>query len=112
MTTTEFRKTTYERAVAGYDDEFERRLLEAITRAIFETSLCSDAKVMALRTGETCEALVSCLLSFAAMSPQFDTPSELRKFTEIIAKRIRRDVAKARARGVFDQFGARRGGNA
>jgi hypothetical protein len=69
---------------------------------------------MALRTGETVEALIVCLISFAAMSPHFDTPSHLREFAETLAKRFRRDVAKARAEGFCSDFnhGARKGGNA
>jgi hypothetical protein len=33
------------------------------------------------------------------MSPHFDRPSHLREFAEGLAKRVRRDVAKARAEG-------------
>jgi hypothetical protein len=52
------------------------------------------------------------MISFAAMSPHFDTPSHLREFAETLAKRIRREVAKARAEGVFGHFGGRKGGTA
>jgi len=107
-------RTSYERATREYDENFKRDLISAITRTIFEASMVTDPelRVMAIRVGETCEALTSCLVSFAAMSPQFDVPSTLREFAESTAKRIRRDVAKARAEGVFDKLGARRGGNA
>jgi hypothetical protein len=40
------------------------------------------------------------------MCPALDTPSESRKAVEALAKRIRREVAQARARGVFDAIGA------
>jgi hypothetical protein len=111
---TEFPRTTYERATREYDETFKRDPVSAITTTIFEASMVTDPelRVLAVRVGETCEALLSCLISFAAMSPQFDTPSHLREFAESTAKRIRRDVAQARAKGVFDQFGAARGGNA
>ena len=36
-------RTSYTRATAGYDEQFERRLVEAITTAIFDASRCSDA---------------------------------------------------------------------
>jgi hypothetical protein len=112
--TAEFPRTTYERATREYDEKFKRDLISAITTAIFDASMCTDTelRVLALRVGETTEALLSVLISFAAISPQFDTPSHLREYAESIAKRVRRDVAQARARGVFDRFGAQRGGNA
>jgi len=114
MTTTEFR-TTFERASREYDEEFKRALVAEITSAICKASMVtdSDLRVIALRVGETCEALTTLLISFAAMSPHFDVPSHLREFAENTAKRIRRDVAKARAEGVWDHhFGARKGGSA
>ena len=107
--------TSFERATREYDEEFKRALISEIIAAITRTSICSDdtkPKIMAIRTGETCEALLSCLINFAAMSPHFDVPSHLREFAENTAKRIRRDVAKARAAGVFDRLGARKGGTA
>jgi hypothetical protein len=112
--TAEFPRTTWARAQAGYDDEFKRHLIAEIVNAIAKASLVTDANVMAIRTGETTEALTSCLISFAAMSPYFDTPSHLREFAEDIAKRIRREVAKARAEGIGTDFifGARKGGTA
>jgi hypothetical protein len=69
---------------------------------------------MAIRTGETLEALISCMISFVAMSPHFDTPSHLREFAEGLAKRVRREVAKARAGGFCEDFifGAQKGGSA
>ena len=36
-------QTTFARATLEYDKDHERALLEAITRAIFETSAVSDA---------------------------------------------------------------------
>jgi hypothetical protein len=109
-------RTTYERAVREYDEDFKRALITAIVHAVCEASLCTDPdlRVMAIRTGETCEALLSVLISFAAMSHYFDTPSHLREFAEGAAKRIRREVAKARAEGFCEDFifGARKGGNA
>jgi len=106
----EFPRTTSARGRAGYDDDF--RLVEEVLTAIANASLVTDAKVMALRVGETVEALPTVMISFAAMSPHFDTPSHLREFAENTAKRIRREVARARAEGVFDHFGARKGGTA
>jgi len=54
------------------------------------------------------------MISFAAMSPHFDTPSHLHEFAETTAKRICREVARARAEGFGEKFifGTRRGGAA
>jgi len=109
----EFPGTTYARATRENDEEFKRALISEIIAAIAKVSICSDEpKIMAIRTGETVEALLSRLISFAAMSPHFDVPSHLREFAENAAKRIRRDVARARAEGTFDSLGAAKGGRA
>jgi hypothetical protein len=39
-------RTTYARAAAGYDGGHESALVDAITRAIFEASFCTNANVM------------------------------------------------------------------
>jgi hypothetical protein len=114
---TEFPRTTHERAVREYDEDFKRELIAEIVTAIAEASICTDnttPRIMALRIGETLEALTSVLISFAAMSPHFDTPSHLREFAEELAKRFRREVGKARAEGFCSDFvfGASKGGNA
>ena len=72
---------------------------------------------MVLRTGETLEALTTVLIATALLTPYFDTPSHLREFTETLAKRIRREVVKARAEDfgddfIFSIFSARQGSNA
>jgi hypothetical protein len=108
-------RTTYAHAVREYDPEFQRHLVAEIVNAIAEASIVTDPnlRVMALRVGETLEALTTVLVSFAAMSPHFDVPSHLREFAEALAKRIRRDVAKARAEGGLGRdfiFGAQRQG--
>jgi len=114
--TAESPRTSYAQAVREYDEDFKRALITEIVTAITKASMVTDPelRVMAIRTGETCEALLSVLISFAAMSHYFDTPSHLREFAEGAAKRIRREVAKARAEGFCEDFifGARKGGNA
>jgi hypothetical protein len=76
-------RTTFERAVAGYDEAFERRLAEALIETIGLSSIVTDAAIMSLRSAETASAKV-----------------------------IRRKVAKARAEGTFDLLGAAKGGQA
>jgi hypothetical protein len=67
-----------------------------------------------LRTGETRDALVDCLITVMSLTPHYDTPSHLREFAEALAKKIRRDVARLRAdppREAETLFGFRSEGN-
>jgi hypothetical protein len=76
----------------------ERTLVDAITKAIFETSMVTDANVMALRTGETASALMTCLACVLAMSPAAArSPTALRRTVDELGKRLRRRVAYAEA---------------
>ena len=104
----------FTRALAGYDDAFRERMLTAVSRTIATESLIieGDTRVMALRTAETCDALVVALISTLALSPGFDNARTLRETADDIARRIRRGVASARASGTFDRFGAAGGGQA
>jgi hypothetical protein len=87
--------TTYERALAGYDEEHERQLLEAIVTAIAHTSRVSDCAVMAIRTGETASALLSALAAIIALSPAARrSPMAIRKTIDEFSKRLRRRVAR------------------
>jgi hypothetical protein len=69
---------------------------------------------MVLRSTEMIDALVIVLMSTMSLSPQFDSPTKLRKFVDEVAKRIRRNVANARADPNHGAhiLGARRGGTA
>jgi hypothetical protein len=110
----EQQRTSYAHAAAGYDPEFEQILADAITETIAKASLVTDANVMAIRTGETAAALVFVLEMVMGLSPAMDTPSELRKFAEHTAKRLRKNISRLRADPEFgaEIFGARRGGSA
>jgi glyoxylase-like metal-dependent hydrolase (beta-lactamase superfamily II) len=106
--------TTFARAISGYDQAFQQTLADAIIMAIANTSRLSDTPVIALRIGETAEALIMVLEAILASSPHFDHPGTLRRFAEKTAKRLRRNVAKLRADPNYaaNIFDARRGGNA
>jgi hypothetical protein len=111
----EISRTTYERATAGYDEAFRKRLAGEIMRAIAEASIVSDVNAMIVRTGETRDALVDVLIGVMAMTPFYDTPSRLREDAEHMAKKIRRDVARLRAEPCPEAerfFGFRDGGRA
>jgi hypothetical protein len=61
-------------------------------------------------TSRTLDALADVLIPVGAMVPPVDTPSKLPKAAENLAKRIRREVA--RAEGAGDALGACREGHA
>jgi hypothetical protein len=105
-------RTSLDRACAGYDPAFERALVAAISEAIALASITTDRNVMALRTGETIAALATCMAATLACVSDADVPSRLREMVDQLAKRIRRDAAKARAEGTFNFLGAARGGHA
>jgi hypothetical protein len=108
-------RTSYARAVRGFDPQFRDALVREITTAIATASLLEDAPICAIRTGETLDALTHCLIATATLCPAFDTPSERRKFSENLVKRICRTVAQMRADPTFEAkhfFGFRREGNA
>jgi hypothetical protein len=61
-----------ERALAGYDSEFEARLVDEITAAIVNASMVTAGnghQVMALRLGECANALTTVLAATLALSP-------------------------------------------
>jgi hypothetical protein len=105
-------RTSYARAAAGYDEQFRRELAGEIITAIAKASVVADAPVMAIRTTETLDALADALVTVLAIVPRMDVPSELRKAAEALARRLRRDVARARAEGAADILGARVEGHA
>jgi hypothetical protein len=61
-----------QRAMSGYDEQFERKLVDAITETIADTSMMTIAggdRVLVLRTGEIANALTTILASTLARSP-------------------------------------------
>ena len=106
-------RATLERACREYDLAHRTRLTSEIIKTIVRESRVTDANVVAIRTSELTDALADVLVTVLAMVPDMDVPSHLRQATENLCKRVRRDVAKARAEGDFDVFhGARREGHA
>jgi hypothetical protein len=103
----------FRRGPRGYDHELERALTREIVEAIARVSVVSDAPGhVSLRLHEVIEALTAVLIAMAAMNETFDDPAILDEFAQAVARRICRTVAKSRAAGTFDRFGARRGGTA
>jgi tetrahydromethanopterin S-methyltransferase subunit E len=101
-------RTTYQKAISGYDSDFERAVADAVTVAIAEVSRCTDAGVMALRVGETVAALVTVLAGTIALSPAVTrSPTQLRKFLDEVAKRLRRKAMEAAGSHETKRFKAR-----
>jgi hypothetical protein len=101
-------RTTYERATRGYDPEFERAVADAVTEAIAQVSLCTDANVLALRIGEIVAALVTVLAGIIALSPAVTgSPTQLRKFLDETTKRLRRKAMQAAASSDTTRFKTR-----
>src|SRR5262245_16542662 len=101
---TEPRSGTYERAVAGYDEEHRDRLAAAIINAIAQASLLNDAKVMALRTGEMTDAVLSVPAWVIAMRCDLQSPAKVREAAEQVRKTLIRDVPQFRGDSEFRKF--------
>jgi hypothetical protein len=95
-------QTTYDRATSAYDKDYERALIEAITRTIFETS---DADATVIRTAECAQALVIVLAGVLAMSPAATrSPTAIRRTIDDLGKRLRRQIAAAEASEDLQEF--------
>ena len=96
---------TYDRATSAYDKDHERALMEAITRAIFESSTVSDTNATVIRTGEAAEALLTVLAGILAMSPAATrSPTAIRRTIDDLGKRLRRQIAAAEASEDLQEF--------
>jgi hypothetical protein len=98
-------QASFARATLEYDKAHERALMEAITRAIFESSTVSDANAIVIRTAETAEALLTVLAGILAMSPSATrSPTAIRKTIDDLGKRIRRQIAAAEGSGDLQEL--------
>jgi hypothetical protein len=97
--------TTFDRATAGYDAEFEQGLVDALLQAIADASKVSDMDAPVLRTGEAASALLTCLAIVLAMSPSATrSPSALRQTLDALGKRLRQRLAVAEADAGLQEF--------
>jgi hypothetical protein len=101
------RRATYADARAVYSDEFEKALTEEIFNAVVETSRCTDANLVALRTSESIEALLKTLALILALTPYARSPTRLREAVEELAKRLRRLTREALDDPTFRDSAAR-----
>jgi hypothetical protein len=99
--------TTYARATLEYDFEHEQALMQAITEAIFATSMVSDCAAV-IRTAETAEALLTVLACVLALSPAMTrSPTALRETVDGIGKRLRSKVSATEKSGALKRFYSR-----
>jgi hypothetical protein len=95
--------TTLARAQLGYDEDFERRLTEAILAAVVETSMIDDCLV--IRTGESAAALVTVLASTMALSPSTArSPKAIKQIAECFRKKLMANVRAAEQSPDFYAF--------
>ena len=78
--------------------------MEAITRAIFESSV-SDANAIVIRTGEAAQALLTVLAGILAVSPSATrSPTAIRRTVDDLGKRLRRQIAAAERSEDLQEF--------
>ncbi len=108
--------TAFERALRGYDGDFQRRLADVLFRALVEASTIETTPgappVVCLRTGESIDATVDVLITMMSTVAAYDNPATLRKHCEAFAKKVRREVGRARAEGIADILGGAKAGHA
>jgi hypothetical protein len=86
------KRTSLAQARLGYDDQFESDLADEIVSTIASASLLSDRRAIAIRTAETINALLTALETMSAVTPTMADAAELHKFTEYMARRVRKNV--------------------
>jgi hypothetical protein len=108
-----------ERALAGFDEAFEAKLVDEVTKAIAAASMIDG--VMVIRTGETAAALVTVLASMTALSPASTrSRAAIKKTSDGFRRKLLARVRQAERDPLFADFRSRcfrdddeqRGGNA
>jgi hypothetical protein len=92
-----------ERAMAGFDEAFEAKLVDEITKAIAAASMIDN--VMVLRTGEAAAALTTVLASILALSPASTrTRAAIKQTADGFRKKLVRQVRAAEGSPDFYEF--------
>jgi hypothetical protein len=96
------------RAISGYDPAFEERLLDRIVEAIVAASMLDDGAgnpVLALRLGETAQALVTALALVLAMSPPAaHNDAAIKQTSQSFRRKLRARVHHARGNPDLHEF--------
>jgi hypothetical protein len=95
-----------ERAQAGYDEAFERKLADVIIRAIADQSMIDN--VLVLRTGESAAALVNVLASIMALSPSSTrSRAAIKQVADSFRRKLLARVRQAESDPLFSDFKSR-----
>jgi hypothetical protein len=95
-----------ERAMAAYNERFERELADAIIRTIADASMVDG--VMVIRTGEAAAALTTVLASILALSPAaVRSPTAIREAAEGFRRKLQARVRAAEQDPQFADFKSR-----
>jgi hypothetical protein len=78
------------------DEEYRKALSTALTKAIMETSLDAETRVIAVRSGEVIDAMVDQIAFYAASSETCQSPAKAREFCDETARRLRKRIAYMR----------------
>jgi hypothetical protein len=89
-------RTTFERAVAGFDPEFERALASEIRKVIANASAVTDQNATVLRTREMLGALSTIISQTLALRQDMRQPHKLREMVDVLAKRIKHRQSSGR----------------
>jgi hypothetical protein len=112
-------KLELEAALAAYDERHERKLADALVRAIADQSMVDN--VMVIRTGEAAAALTTALASILALSPASTrSRAAIKQTAEAFRRKLAAKVRAAEGSPDFYEFKRRtfqdgdsdRGGNA
>jgi hypothetical protein len=87
-------KLELEAALAAYDERHERKLADALVRAIADQSMVDN--VMVIRTGEAAAALTTALASILALSPASTrSRAAIRKVADGFHRKLQAHVRQA-----------------
>jgi hypothetical protein len=96
------------KALEGFDEAFERRLLDRITQAIVEASMLEGVDgrpVLALRLGETAQALTTALALVLALSPaSAHNDAAIKQTSQSFRRKLRARVNHARGNPDLHEF--------
>jgi hypothetical protein len=96
------------RALEGFDEAFENSLLDRIVGAIVDASLVDDGagnQVLALRLGETAQALTTALACVLALSPPAaHNDAAIKQTSQSFRRKLRARVHHARRNPDLQEF--------
>jgi hypothetical protein len=87
-------KTFKQATSSRYDSDHEKKLLDAVTRAVIKTSMVSDCGTIVLRSDEIMSALTEALARFLALAPSTSkSPAAVCALADAFGKHLLQQVA-------------------